>query len=152
MWLSKRCPEATPIRKPAHSSSQGDRLTTIGTRLSRTDVGGKGGMVERTAFDVAVVGGGAAGCVVAGRLAETGSRSVVLLEAGPDRREDPPVDVRDGWSMTSEFDWGYVSEPDMLGVVRKVRRVKLLGGTSSITRFALRGSPADYDEWVALGN
>ena len=29
---------------------------------------------------------------------------------------------------------------------------KLLGGTSSIVRFALRGSPADYGEWEALGN
>jgi choline dehydrogenase len=109
-------------------------------------------LADRAAFDIAVVGGGAAGCVVAARLAESGSRSVVLLEAGPDRRADLPDDIRDGWGMTTDFDWGYVSEPDELGVVRKVRRVKLLGGTSSITRFALRGAPADYDEWEALGN
>ncbi|HEY8636749.1 MAG TPA: GMC oxidoreductase, partial [Candidatus Limnocylindrales bacterium] len=75
-----------------------------------------------------------------------------LLEAGPDLRAELPDDVRDGWSMTSEFDWGYTSEPDELGVIRKVRRVKLLGGTSSITRFALRGAPGDFDEWEALGN
>ena len=110
------------------------------------------GMAGRAGVDVAVVGGGAAGCVVAARIAESGSRSVVLLEAGPDLRADLPEHVRDGWNMTSEFDWGYTSEPDELGVVRKVRRVKLLGGTSSITRFALRGAPGDYDEWEALGN
>jgi choline dehydrogenase len=108
-------------------------------------------MAGRARFDVAVVGGGAAGCVVAARLSEPGA-SVVLLEAGPDLRADLPEDVRDGWNMTSEFDWGYISEPDDLGVIRKVRRVKLLGGTSSITRFALRGAPGDYDEWEALGN
>lgn len=109
-------------------------------------------MAERMRFDVAVVGGGAAGCVVAARLSETGSRSVVLLEAGPDLRADPPSEFRDGWHITRQFDWGYASEPGEFGVVQAVRRGKLLGGTSSVTRFALRGSPADYDEWEALGN
>src|SRR5437762_3908319 len=55
--------------------------------------------------------------------------------------------------MTGElYDWGYQSQPGWFGDARKVRRVKALGGTSSITRFAMRGSPADYDEWVSLGN
>lgn len=31
-------------------------------------------------------------------------------------------------------------------------RTKALGGTSWLTRFAPRGSPADYDEWAAAGN
>lgn len=61
-------------------------------------------------FDVAVVGGGAAGCVVAARLSEAASRSVVLLEAGPDLRADPPSEFRDGWHITRQFDWGYASE------------------------------------------
>jgi choline dehydrogenase len=33
-----------------------------------------------------------------------------------------------------------------------LRRGRLLGGTSWLTRFALRGSPSDYDEWAAAGN
>ena len=109
-------------------------------------------MAGSETFDVVVVGGGAAGCVVAARLAESGSRSVLLLEAGPDLRAEPPEEVRDGWRMTRDFDWGYASEPNEFGEVQKLRRAKLLGGTSSIVRFALRGSPADYDEWEALGN
>ncbi len=109
-------------------------------------------MAGSETFDVIVVGGGAAGCVVAARLAESGSRSVLLLEAGPDLRAEPPGRSRDGWHMTRDFDWGYASEPKEFGDVQKLRRVKLLGGTSSIVRFALRGSPADYGEWEALGN
>ena len=103
-------------------------------------------------YHVIVVGGGTAGCVVAARLAETGSRSVLLLEAGPDLRASVPDALRDGWRLTPEFDWDYASEPDARGEVEDLRRGKLLGGTSWVTRFALRGSAADYDEWEALGN
>jgi len=102
--------------------------------------------------DVVVVGGGAAGCVVAARLAEAASRSVLLLEAGPDLRTRVPEEGRDGWNLPREFDWGFESQPDERGVVENVRRGKLLGGTSLVTRVAVRGSPADFDEWAALGN
>ena len=101
---------------------------------------------------MAVVGAGAAGCVVAARLSEDPARNVLLLEAGPDLRASPPAELSDGWRMTQQYDWGYTSEPDPLGNTQKLRRLKLLGGTSQLTRFALRGSPADYDGWAALGN
>jgi choline dehydrogenase len=110
-------------------------------------------MARSEAFDVVVVGGGAAGCVVAARLAERVSRPVLLLEAGPDRRADLPSDMRDGWTIKSDrFDWGYTSGPGAAGGVTNVRRTKLLGGTSWLTRFTPRGHPADYDGWGALGN
>lgn len=108
-------------------------------------------MVERGA-DVVVVGAGAAGCVVAARLAETASRSVLLLEAGPDLRAHPLDGMHDGWGMYREHGWGFESEPDDRGAVEALHRGRLLGGTSWVTRFAMRGSPADFDEWVSLGN
>jgi choline dehydrogenase len=64
-----------------------------------------------------------------------------------------PAEIRSGWSPTRSFDWGYVAEPDELGVVRDLPRGRLMGGCSSTNAtFALRGSPADYDGWAALGN
>ena len=64
-----------------------------------------------SSFDVVVVGAGAAGCVVAARLAERGSRSVALIEAGPDLRTDIPDGLRDGWRMM----------PDSIGGTRPSR-------------------------------
>jgi choline dehydrogenase-like flavoprotein len=77
---------------------------------------------------------------------------VLLLEAGPDLRAEAPDEIRDAWHITRDFDWGYRSEPNPRGDVQNLWRNKLVGGTSWVTRFAPRGSPADYDEWAALGN
>ena len=108
---------------------------------------------EPAEVEVIVVGGGAAGCVMAARLSENASRSVLLLEAGPDLRSDVPAHLRDAWGLSREVtDWGYTTEPDQGGEVKPLRRGKLLGGTSWLTRFAVRGSPADFDSWAALGN
>ena len=40
--------------------------------------------MERLSCDVVVLGGGTAGCVVAGRLAAESDADAVVLEAGPD--------------------------------------------------------------------
>jgi len=105
--------------------------------------------------EVLVVGGGAAGCVLARRLAERG-RSVLLLEAGPDLGVSVSPALLDGWRnpQGSDWptDWGYESEPGADGNPTKLRRGKLLGGTSWLTRFAVRGHPTDFDAWAARGN
>ena len=105
--------------------------------------------------DIAIVGGGAAGCVLARRLSDRGDRSVLLLEAGPDLGNVPDP-YRDGWLNPAgaawTTDWGFESEPDSSGATSKLRRGKLLGGTSWLTRFAVRGHPADFEAWAGRGN
>jgi choline dehydrogenase len=101
-------------------------------------------------FDVVIVGAGAAGCVVARRLAAS-DRTILLLEAGPDLRTATPAAMRDGWSLPQIPDWGFESEPAPGGGTKKLRRGRVVGGTSWLTRFAVRGAAADFDGWSERG-
>jgi choline dehydrogenase len=101
-----------------------------------------------------VVGAGSAGSVIAARMTERG-HAVTLVEAGPDYpdRERLPKDLQDGGrnSMVSH-DWGYRHRPTVGQVVFPLPRGKVVGGSSAVnTCIALRGQPADYDEWASLG-
>jgi choline dehydrogenase len=114
-------------------------------------------MVEDSpmAYDDVVVGGGSAGAVLAARLSEDPARRVVLLEAGPDYAtvDLTPTDLRDCWRMSlREHDWGFTAEA-VPGRVIPYPRGRVVGGSSAVNAaIALRGVPADYDEWASLGN
>jgi predicted dehydrogenase (TIGR03970 family) len=111
-------------------------------------------------YDVVIVGGGAAGCVLAGRLAANPRTSVLLLEAGPDY-PDPahiPDDIKFGHTrfaeaQDSKHNWalrGVITEEQ--GAIH-VAQGKVIGGGSSINGQAMqRGFPEDFDLWAALGN
>jgi choline dehydrogenase len=102
--------------------------------------------------EVIVVGAGAAGCVVARRLADGDTGRILLLEAGPDLSAALPPELRDGWRLGTPPDWGFESEPANGLDSTKLRRGRLVGGTSWLARFAVRGSPADFDAWAARGD
>lgn len=102
-----------------------------------------------------VVGAGAAGAVIAARLAERADLSVLLVEAGPDYAPSAlPADLRDGTrNSMSDHDWGLGHRPtDRMPLGFPMPRGRVVGGSSAVnTCIALRGAPEDYDAWEASG-
>jgi choline dehydrogenase-like flavoprotein len=108
-------------------------------------------------FDYVVVGAGAAGCVVAGRLASGDHRaSVLLIEYGGPAR-NPLLRVPKGFYYTLRGDrylYRYVTKPVGPGRAPEVwLRGRVVGGSAAVNGMMwMRGAPADWDGLAARGN
>ena len=100
-------------------------------------------------FDVLILGGGTAGCVLAARLSEDGSCSVCLVEAGPDYGPHEeggwPKEMLDARAVPKTHDWGLDDDVSLL-------RARIVGGCSAHNAcFVVWGAREDYDEWSDRG-
>lgn len=105
-------------------------------------------------WDVVIVGGGSAGCALAGRLTEDPGRRVLLLESGPAVRSDAafPEAVRRVSSLAASdpdgpHTWAFATEL-LPGRRTVIGRGRLLGGSSAVNGANhVRATRADLDSW-----
>jgi len=113
--------------------------------------------MSHDSFDYLIVGGGAAGAILADRLSEDGRRSVCLLEAGPSDWH-PYLHIPAGFIKVlfdPAFTWTFSSEPTAWTNGRRIPlpQGRALGGSTSINGLVYnRGQREDFDDWAAWGN
>ncbi len=108
-------------------------------------------------FDYIIIGAGAAGSVLAGRLTEDPNVTICVLEAGPPDTH-PFVQIPAGFIKTlfnPAYTWQFKTEPSAGSGGRQILTTqgRMIGGSGSLNGMIYnRGQPADFDHWAQRGN
>ena len=108
------------------------------------------------AYDYVIVGGGTAGCILANRLTASGTRRVLMLEAGGEPAS-MWINIPAGFSKlltNKQYNWRFQTEAEENTNQRviAVPRGKGLGGSTLINGMVyVRGQAGDYDAWRDAG-
>ena len=110
-------------------------------------------------YHYVIVGAGSAGCVLANRLSEDASKSVLLIESGgSDDLLNVNVPAAALKLQLSPLDWQYTTVKQqhacqgMKDGVNRWPSGRVLGGSSSINYMLwVRGEREDYDAWRDMG-
>lgn len=113
-----------------------------------------GAASPRDVYDFVIVGGGAAGCVLANRLSADGQYRVVLVETGSSS-SSMLVNMPLGFPklLGSSLDAAFTTQPEPHLDGRRLYfpRGRCLGGSHAISVMLYhRGHPHDYDQWAAV--
>jgi Choline dehydrogenase and related flavoproteins len=103
-------------------------------------------------IDIAIIGAGSAGSIIANKLLSETNFNIALIEAGP-KDNNPIIDVPLGYGMTfynKKINWNFYSEKQDNLFNRQIYypRGKVLGGSGSINAMVYaRGLETDYENW-----
>lgn len=111
--------------------------------------------MSELSFDYLIIGGGAAGCIVARNLAERlPNAQIALLEAGESDENDPAANFLSRLDEQDDaYDWGYQARAtQQTQQAMAYARARLLGGCANHNDCAFIPPPAaDLDRWETLG-